>query len=112
VSGQRSRRKGRTGELEACRALAELTGQDWRRSAAQSQRGGRGVPDVLCDTAPELHVEVKRGKAPSLWAAREQARGDAVDAVPVVLARRDRDRWVVLVELDDLYALVDALRRG
>jgi hypothetical protein len=69
------------------------------------------VPDVVCEELPHLHVEVKRGKRPSLWAAREQARQDCDKSgrVPIVLARRDRDRWVVMVDLDDLAVLRELL---
>ena len=112
MSGKRSRRKGAAGEREAAAALTEATGRTFTRGLGQARRGGAEVPDVVCETLPQLHVEVKRGKRPSLWAAREQARNDCAVSgrVPLVLARRDRDRWVVLIDLDDLDVLRELLR--
>lgn len=111
MSGRRSKRKGASGEREAAEQLTALTGRQWSRGLGQARRGGSEVADVECETPCAVHVEVKRGKRIPLWAARDQARADASDGeVPVVLARRDRDAWVVLVDLDDLYRLVDELR--
>jgi Holliday junction resolvase len=111
VSGKRSRRKGAAGEREAAAALTEATGRTFTRGLGQARRGGAEVPDVVCESVPRLHVEVKRGKRPSLWAAREQAMADckASGRTPIVLARRDRDRWVVLLDLDDLDVLRELL---
>lgn len=108
--GAGSRRKGKRGELEACHALTELTGREWRRSAIQSRGGGAEAPDIVCGDLPRSHCEVKRGKAIGLWAALRQAERDASgDQLPWVLARRDREEWVVLVRLRDVVELGEML---
>ena len=114
MSGKRSRDKGARGEREACAELERLTGVPWHRSLVQTRHGGTEAPDVVPEirgtALDRLHVEVKRGKAPALWSALEQAKRDSGDrGVPLVLARRDRGSWVVLVELDSLDVLVEVL---
>lgn len=113
--GRASRDKGKRGELAAREPLAALTGCDgWERGARQSRRGGgKGCPDLVCDARPGLHPEVKVGRAPRLWAALEQAIEDAAPGcVPFVIAKQDRGRWVLLVEVDRLEELVERLRGG
>jgi len=53
-----SRAKGKRGELDACRALGEVTGLRWERTA---QRWGADTADVWVPDRPDLglHVEVK-----------------------------------------------------
>ena len=111
MSGRKSRRKGAAGEREAAQALTEATGKAWRRGLGQARKGGAEIPDLICEEAPALHVEVKRGKRPSLWAAREQAQADCAVSgrTPMVLARKDRDSWVVLCDLEQLRILARML---
>jgi hypothetical protein len=118
--GRHSRRKGANGERAAREPLAALTGVEWERSAAQSRtRGGQGLPDLVSldddgrNRRPGLHPEVKVGAAPSLWAALAQATEDAGEgAVPFVLARKDRGRWVLVVEVDRWRELCERLAGG
>lgn len=118
-----SRRKGGVGEREACRLLEELTGVAWKRSAIQSRGGGKEAADIIPDDRDgpvpssmyDLHIEVKRGKAISLWAALKQA-GEDVSAsgkgqIPMVLARRDHEVWVVMLKAGDLLRLSRVLRQ-
>lgn len=107
--GASQRRKGQAGEREAADVLSELTGRMWRRSLVQSRIGGKEAPDIHCDDLPGLHCEVKRGKRISLYAALRQAIDDSGARTPFVLARQDREEWVVLVRLDDLLSLARAL---
>ena len=111
MGGKRSRRKGAQGEREAAAALADVTGLDWKRGLGQARKGGAEIPDLICAEAPDIHVEVKRGKRPSLWAAREQAQTDckASGRTPMVMARKDRDNWVVLCDLEHLRLLARLL---
>ena len=99
--GASQRRKGASGEREACKALTEHIGGTWTRSGSAQRRRGTGKPaDVVSPQYPELFIEVKRGKSIGLWAALKQATEQAGDGqVPVVLARRDNGKWVVVVEL-------------
>lgn len=60
-----SRAKGRRGELEACRALEELTTLKWRTTA---QRWGKAKADIEpTDGGVGLHVEVKLYGAGLTW---------------------------------------------
>ncbi len=108
--GSHSRRKGAQGEREACRVLERITGISWVRSLVQSRFGGAEAPDVVPahrHPLEGLHVEVKRGARPNPWAALEQATRDAGEArTPMVLMRRDREGWVVVMRADDLPELV------
>lgn len=112
--GRPSRDKGKRGELQAREPLALLTGCTWERSANQSRvRGGRGNPDLVCDERPGLHPEVKVGKAPPCLPALQQATEDAGEGcVPFALVRKDRGRWVLMVEVERFEDLCRALRGG
>lgn len=108
--GKAARRKGKVGERAARVPLEFLTGCKWERSAGQSrERGGEDMPDLICEERPGLHPEVKVGKNPPLYPALRQAKEDAGDdAIPFVLAKRDGEGWVLLVEVDRFH---DLLRR-
>ena len=114
--GKTSRNKGGRGEREACTEMERITGIPWRRSVAQTQRGGQ-VPDIVPvdESHPlnGLHVEVKRNESLSPWAALEQAEQDSKKSggVPVVLMRKNRKPWTFLVRANHLPALM-ALVRG
>lgn len=108
MSGRSSRNKGARGELEACEYLAETLGGTWTRVGSAQRRQGAKLPDIHSDDWPDLHVEVKRGKRNlNLWGALEQAKRDSAGTgrVPVVLARRDREHWVLMAEAADLVML-------
>ena len=107
MAGRRSRTKGSAGEREAAKELSALTGLSWRRGLNQTRFGGKETADVVCEDLPGLHVEVKRQKSPRLFAALEQAIEDAShkDQLPVVLAKRNRDRWVIMLKLSDFESL-------
>lgn len=108
MSGRSSRNKGARGELEACAYLEQTLGGTWTRTGSAQRRQAAQLPDVQSDDWPDLHVEVKRGKRNlNLWGALEQAKRDAAGTgrVPVVLARRDREHWVLMAEADDLARL-------
>jgi hypothetical protein len=94
-----SKRKGKTGELEACQALRDTLGID----AARSQQfcGAAGDAD-LSTSMDGVHFEVKRTEALRLYDAMAQAVGDCGDSIPVVLHRRNRGEWLCVVRLDDL----------
>lgn len=110
--GRSQRAKGIRGELEARAILRQLTGVEWERSARQAGlRGGEGCPDLIPTSGcHRLHPEVKVGAAPPVIPALHQAERDCTPgSVPVVLARRDRDGWVLAVRAEQLWELVEAL---
>ena len=95
--GRMSRNKGKTGERELANILKEH-GYNARRGAQYC--GANGDADVV--GLPGIHIEVKRTETLSLYTALEQAESDArEDEIPVVFHRRNRKRWVVIMELEN-----------
>lgn len=93
-----SRRKGKEGELELARILRTY-GFDTRRG--QQFKGGGDSPDVM--GLPGVHIECKRVQSLNVEKAMVQSRTDAegTDDVPVVMHRRDREKWKVTMDLDE-----------
>jgi len=105
-----SRRKGKTIELDAVRALRALDIEAVRTIQYQG-RGSAG--DIRIHGAPDLHCEVK-GRA-SLLAARfmDQAVADAYPGcLPIVLMRENRGRFLLMHYLHDLPAVSHALKQA
>jgi len=102
-----SRQKGKRGELEACRFMAERTGLQWRRTAQV-----RGHTDGAADIEPctpdqvwsAIHIEVKRTETigigtRELDAACEQAERDASGKPWMVLWRGSRAKWMMTLRV-------------
>ena len=97
-----SRRKGKAGELEASHYLTALFDLPVRRGVQYS--GGHDSADIF--GLEGLHFEVKRTERLSLYDAVKQAQQDAgPDEVPLVLHRRSRKPWLVILAADDLIKL-------
>lgn len=99
------RDKGRKGEAE----VAEL----YRRHGFEV-RGLEGGGDhlVACGPASGLivHSEVKRQEVARPWLWWEQARSEApAGTMPVVMFRRNRSRWLALVDGEELVLHLAAL---
>ena len=110
--GKKSRDKGKRGELEAAKAWndAGLPGDAYR---GQQHRGGEDSPDIRFRYRLGVHLEAKRCEQLSLYPALDQAREErGPHEVPVVLHRRNRKKWVAILELDDLPKLIGAIRQG
>lgn len=93
-----SQRKGRSGELELAKLLQSF-GYDVQPGEAQSY--GR-EPDI--SGLPGVHVEVKRAEQLRLAEWMKQAQQDAArfrDGLPAVFHRRNREPWMVTMNLDD-----------
>ena len=97
-----SRAKGAVAEREFAQAWSEALGCKARRG--QQFAGGPESPDVVHDIH-DVHVEVKRVEALSLYPAMSQAKRDAVDKVPIVAHRKNREEWLVVVPLSQLRRL-------
>lgn len=105
--GRRSKRKGASGEREAAAELQkQFPKADFHRG--RQYHGGPGTPDV-CSSIDGMHLEIKRTESLSLYKAMQQARDDAKTAVPVVMHRRSREKWLVVVELERLPELIRVL---
>lgn len=92
-----SKRKGKTGELEAAALLREH-GFEARRG--QQYSGGTDSPDVVC-SIPGIHIEVKRTERTDIYSWMEQATQDGKEKIPVVLHRKSREGWVVILRAED-----------
>lgn len=102
-----SRNKGKVGEREIAKYLREHGFTDARRGV--QYKGGSDSPDVLGMTG--FHIEVKRVERLDLHAAMEQSiRDSAVDEIPVVMHRRNKDYWKITMRLDDFMEVLNGRR--
>lgn len=101
-----SRSKGCRGELE-WRDVLRAHGYEAERG--QQHAGGTDSPDVR-HSVPGVHFEVKRTERLELWPAIRQARRDAGNKLPVVVHRPNRERWVAILDAEDLLRLLAASR--
>ena len=96
------KRKGTAGENE----LSELLRSEGIRAYRNDQiyKGGKGNPDVFAEIAGiPIHIEVKRCERLNVTEAMHQAERDAVqNALPVVMHRRNRGKWLITVRLADI----------
>lgn len=98
MSGRRSRNKGATGEREWASFLRD---QGWEAHRGRQYHGGPDSPDVKC-SMPGVSWEVKRVERLRLYEALDQARDEAPEGrVPAVAHRRNRHRWVVVLDAED-----------
>ncbi len=102
MSGKKSQRKGRGGELELCRLLQ-----------AQGIPAEPGEPVSFGETPdvtgiPGIHAEVKRVERLNVPAAMEQAVRDSEkfrDGIPVLFHRRNRSEWLTTMRMRDWMAI-------
>lgn len=105
-----SKMKGKAGELEACKVLERILGIAHERSVQYCGRAG----DADIKGVEGLHLEVKRVEKMNLYDAMKQAESDAPDdKVPVVMHRKNRKGWVMIINAEDMisfaHAILDAL---
>lgn len=92
-----SRAKGARGERELAHVLQEY-GYDTRRG--QQYCGANGDADVV--GLPNIHIECKRVEKLNIDKAMQQAMDDCPEnEVPVVMHRKDRQRWLVTMTMDE-----------
>ena len=104
MSGKKSQRKGRGGELELCRLLQ-----------AQGIPAEPGEPVSFGETPdvtgiPGIHAEVKRVERLNVPAAMEQAVRDSEkfrDGIPVLFHRRNRSEWLTTMRMRDWMKVVE-----
>jgi len=93
-----SKAKGAQGERQVAAWLRE-NGVEARRGV--QYRGGPDSPDVV-HGLPDVHLEVKRTERFRLDEALEQAKGEApAGSMPVVLTRKNRGRWIAVLDGED-----------
>ena len=116
MSGKRSQRKGKAGELE-CRRLLEDAGLRVMATGIYQQSGG-SLPDLFVRSPvagiPEVGIEVKRTNVFKMREYLDQLdrqRRARPGIVGAVMMRRDNDRrWVLSTYWDDFQDLASALR--
>lgn len=98
-----SNSKGKRGELEAAKLLKDH-GFEARRG--QQYSGGDDSPDVV-HGMEGFHIEVKRTETLSIYKAMAQALEDkGEDDTPLVLHRRSRKDWLVIIPAEDFLKLM------
>ena len=93
-----SREKGARGEREFAHFL---TNAGFPAERGQQHKGGKDSPDVICESLPGIHWEVKRVQRLHLLGAVEQAIKDAGLKVPVVAHRVNDGEWFATLPLSD-----------
>lgn len=96
--GRSQREKGKRGERQAAKALADVTGLEARRGV--QYQGGPDSPDIDVSNLYGMHWEVKYQERESVRLWMEQAQRDAGDLVPVLLHRRNNKPWLVTIPLE------------
>ncbi len=99
-----SRAKGARGERE-WRDQLRNEGFDARRG--QQFSGGADSPDVICDSLPGIHWEVKRVQSGNPYIWMDQAERDAgTEKMPIVAHKRNGKEWLCVIRAEDLFALL------
>ncbi len=106
MSGSKS--KGTRGEHEIEKILQDYGINAYRND--QIFKGGKENPDVSAELAGiPLHIEVKRCERLNVPAAMHQAEDDAAkNTLPIVAHRRNREKWLITIRLDDLLKVLSA----
>ena len=105
--GKKSKSKGARGEREAAKELSKILNIDAYRGRQYS--GSPQSPDVVA--IPEIHFEVKRTERLQLYPSLDQSSNDSGDAIPVVLHRKNRRKWVVVAYLDDMPEICNIFKK-
>lgn len=98
-----SRAKGANGELEAAEFL---TAHGFPARRAQQYQGVKDGADLICPTLEEFGIEVKRTQRTDIYGWLEKALASDPDKVPLILHRKDREKWVVILDAEMFLALV------
>lgn len=96
--------KGKRGEREAVNELKRVFGIECHRS--QQYCGRAGDSDVAVEG---LHVEVKRVESFQLDKAVEQATADAGETPWIVMHKKNRKPWLIVVTPENLLRVAEVL---
>lgn len=92
-----SKDKGKRGELEVVNLL-KAAGYQVNRSAQFKGNTGQAA-DV--EGLPYIHIEVKRVEKLNVSEAMQQAAHDATKDMPAVFHRKNDEKWMVTMRIDD-----------
>jgi hypothetical protein len=101
-----SRRKGKTGELEAAQVLREMFG--WSTARSQQHCGTADSADLRIDQTPGLWWEIKRVERLCVPKTMRVAASQCGRRTPVLMHRPSRSEWLLTIRLSDLAAFVHA----
>jgi hypothetical protein len=107
AAGRRSRRKGKTGELEAAAFLRELFGWTTRRS--QQHAGLSDSADLRVEQTPGLWWEVKRVERLNVPRTMRVAVAQCGRRTPVLMHRPSRSEWLLTIRVADLPSVCHAI---
>lgn len=103
-----SRAKGAKGERELSKKLREY---GYKSRRGQQYCGANGDADVV--GLPHIHIECKRVEKLNIYNAMSQAKFDAkTDEIPAVFHRRNNEKWLVTMELDDFMKIYPEWEAG
>ena len=97
-----SNAKGKAGEREWARWL---TAEGFPARRGQQFKGGNDSPDVICESLPTLHAEVKRVERLNIHEAMDKAKDEAGELTPYVAHRKNNHDWLVTMRAEDWIAL-------
>ncbi len=98
-----AREKGKRGERMW---RDELRANGYAARRGQQFSGSPDSPDVVCDSLPWMHFEVKAVEKLNIEDAMDQARRDALGKVPVVAHKRNFRSWLVTMEAETFFAFL------
>ncbi len=101
-----SRRKGKTGELEAAQCLREIFG--WTTARSVQHCGTADSADLRVDQTPGLWWEIKRVERLNVPKTMRTAAAQCGRRTPVLMHRPSRSEWLITLRLTDLPALCHA----
>jgi len=93
-----SKQKGGRGEREWAQVLRDAGLVAYR---GQQFAGGVDSPDVVCESLPNIHFEVKRVERLNIQDAMFQAVRDCDWKMPAVAHRKNKQGWMVTMRADD-----------
>lgn len=93
-----SRAKGASGEREAAQFWSE---RGYPAIRGRQHSGASDAPDIKFITLKGIHCEVKRVQQLDLEGALTQSEMDAGDNIPIVMHRKNGDRWKVTLDARD-----------
>ena len=95
-----SRQKGKRGERQW---RDELRANGYAARRGQQFSGSPDSPDVVCDSLPWIHFEVKAVERLNIEDAMGQARRDAGSKIAVVAHRRNFRAWLVTMDAETFF---------
>lgn len=95
-----SRQKGARGERWW---RDELRAQGYQARRGQQFSGSPDSPDVVCESLPWAHFEVKAVERLNIYDAMEQALGDCGAKVPFVIHKRNFRRGLVVMTTETFF---------